>query len=258
MEQAAWIFELELTDVAFGQDRFARLVRRLRRRPRHREAVIRRFQHHAVECRAEGLHASETVRRIAAKASTPAALLLLQDTAIEMGQFGLERLLAVREATAAGLVYSDFASVSGGRRSPHPVIDYQEGSLRDDFDFGPLVLVDGAALKRAAERMRRRIERAGVALDVRVTADVSQTGGGSLPGVSLDTYVLAVRSPALSADRLGARLRCGEPPVIARIKADEVLLDMRTLLPGEHRMVESALIQASSGTDVGKGDDHER
>jgi glycosyltransferase involved in cell wall biosynthesis len=111
----------------------------------------------------EGLFASETVRRIAAKASTPAALLLLQDGAIEIGQFGLDRFLAVQEATGAGLVYSDYAVARKDGRSQHPLIDYQEGSLRDDFDFGPLVLLDSAALKEGAVELRRdRFDLAGV------------------------------------------------------------------------------------------------
>jgi glycosyltransferase involved in cell wall biosynthesis len=103
----------------------------------------------------EELFASETVRRIAAKESTPAALLLLQEAAIEIGQFGLERFLAVREATGAGLVYADYAVARKEGRSSHPLIDYQEGSLRDDFDFGPLVLLDSDTLKEAVGELRR-------------------------------------------------------------------------------------------------------
>ena len=105
--------------------------------------------------RVPDLHGSETIRRIASKASTPAALLLLQDAALQIGQFGLERLVAVQAATGAGLVYSDYAVVGGSGRSPHPLIDYQEGSLRDDFDFGPLTLLDGESLKEAAAELRR-------------------------------------------------------------------------------------------------------
>ena len=103
----------------------------------------------------EQVQASSTVQRIAQTASTPAVLLQLADTAIELGPFSLERLLGVREATGAGLVYSDYAAVRDGKRGPHPVIDYQTGSLRDDFDFGPLVLVDTEALVAAARELRR-------------------------------------------------------------------------------------------------------
>lgn len=102
----------------------------------------------------DGLYASETVRRIAPRVATPAALLLLCDAEIEIGPFALERFLTVREATGAGLVYADHAVVRGSVRAPHPLIDYQTGSLRDDFDFGPLLLLDGEGLKQAAEELR--------------------------------------------------------------------------------------------------------
>jgi L-seryl-tRNA(Ser) seleniumtransferase len=53
--------------------------------------------------------------------------------------------------------------------------------------------------------------------------------------------VLAVTSPTLSSDRLNDLLRQNEPPIIARISNDEVLLDMRTLLDGEEEAVFQAL-----------------
>jgi glycosyltransferase involved in cell wall biosynthesis len=47
-------------------------------------------------------------------------------------------------------VYSDYYDVKGGVRTPHPVIEYQQGSLRDDFNFGSIVLMDTARLRRAS------------------------------------------------------------------------------------------------------------
>ena len=99
---------------------------------------------------ADSLYASKTVQAIAAKATTPYTLLVLHDTAIEFGQFALERLLAVAERTGAGLVYSDYHDLAGGRRVAHPVIEYQLGSVRDDFNFGSLLCFDTKALRAAA------------------------------------------------------------------------------------------------------------
>lgn len=48
------------------------------------------------------------------------------------------------------MVYADRYTIENGERKPHPVIDYQEGSLRDDFDFGPLVLIPTALLHKYA------------------------------------------------------------------------------------------------------------
>jgi len=103
----------------------------------------------------ESPHSSAAVQRLADASSTSAVLLQLTDTSIELGAFALQRLLQVQAATGASLVYADHVSVQQGGRSPHPAIDYQEGSLRDDFDFGPLVLLDAEALKAAAHQLRR-------------------------------------------------------------------------------------------------------
>jgi hypothetical protein len=62
----------------------------------------------------------------------------------------LERLLAVAQDTGAGLVYSDYwAKTEDGQIHEHPLIDYQFGSVRDGFDFGPLILLSGRAINHA-------------------------------------------------------------------------------------------------------------
>jgi len=75
-----------------------------------------------------------------------------------------------------------------------------------------------------------------------VIAGESTVGGGSLPGETLPTYLLAlsVRSP----DRLLARLRQQNPAVIARLQDDRVVLDPRTVLPGQEEALLHGLTQA--------------
>ena len=99
------------------------------------------------------LSASATMKRIAAKTSAPHALLVLHDTGIDFGQFALERLATVASATGDGMIYSDYMEAKEGSPAPHPLIDYQEGSLRDDFDFGSVVSVETSALKTAASEI---------------------------------------------------------------------------------------------------------
>jgi GT2 family glycosyltransferase len=98
-----------------------------------------------------GLFSTRTFKQIADKTSTSYALLLTQDTLIDPGQFGIERFVGVAEHTGAGIVYSDYYVLKGESRSSQPVNDYQFGSVRDDFNFGPLVLISGSALKQAAD-----------------------------------------------------------------------------------------------------------
>jgi len=63
-----------------------------------------------------------------------------------------ERLVAAAEAAGAGMVYADYAEISGEIFREHPVNDYQAGSLRDGFDFGPLVLLSTAAARKAIRK----------------------------------------------------------------------------------------------------------
>ncbi len=69
----------------------------------------------------------------------------------------------------------------------------------------------------------------------RLATGQSAVGGGSLPGEYLPTTVLVIEATA--PDRLAARLRTGSPPVIARVSEAGVLLDPRTVLPGEDEML---------------------
>jgi hypothetical protein len=72
--------------------------------------------------------------------------------AIELGQFALERMVDVAEDVEAGLVYSDFMILTDGNLAAHPVIDYQIGSIRDDFDFGTLLLFSKLQIQQALIR----------------------------------------------------------------------------------------------------------
>jgi len=109
------------------------------------------------------LYGSRTLLGIAGKTTTPYALFIIHDTTIEFGQFALERLLSVAALTGAGLVYSDYYDIVGGQRVSHPVLEYQPGSIRDDFNFGSVLFFDAKALKAAAGAGRRqRYEYAGL------------------------------------------------------------------------------------------------
>lgn len=70
-------------------------------------------------------------------------LYVLNSRYIELGHMALRRMIKVAEDTNAAMVYCDhYNRKSDGSIVRHPVIDYQEGSLRDDFDFGPVVLIN--------------------------------------------------------------------------------------------------------------------
>jgi len=100
------------------------------------------------------LQSSDTVRKIAQKSKGDYTLIYLKSTMLKPGYFALERMIRIAEDSAAGMVYADYHAVVGGEKKSHPVIDYQEGSLRDDFNFGSLLCYNTLALKKAVKRIK--------------------------------------------------------------------------------------------------------
>ena len=115
-----------------------------------------------VVCLDEPVFKSETIRRIAAESKANYALVYTKTTTLELGYMALERLLQIAQDTEAGLVYADQYQVKGGELVKAPVIDYQKGSLRDDFDFGSVLFFDAAALKESVQRMTETYQHAGL------------------------------------------------------------------------------------------------
>ena len=115
-----------------------------------------------VVCLDEPVFKSETIRRIAAESNADYALVYTKTTTLELGYMALERLLQIAQDTNAGLVYADHYQVKGGELVKAPVIDYQKGSLRDDFDFGSVLFFDAAALKESVQRMTETYQHAGL------------------------------------------------------------------------------------------------
>lgn len=97
----------------------------------------------------DGIENSQTVRLIANKSVDDYTLIYIKPTMLKLGYFALERMVGIAEDTHAGMVYADYYTVINDEKKNHPVIDYQEGSLRDDFNFGSLLLYNSKALKEA-------------------------------------------------------------------------------------------------------------
>jgi L-seryl-tRNA(Ser) seleniumtransferase len=98
-----------------------------------------------------------------------------------------------------------------------------------------------SATEKQLEKRAKAWQRAVRAGEVK--AERSAVGGGSLPGQTMPTHVLATK-PETGADEFSAALRRHSPPVIGRIQDDEVLLDPRTVLTDEDEHVTAALASA--------------
>ena len=103
-----------------------------------------------------------TMQAVAQAATGDYTLLCTKETTLEPGQFALERMIQVAGDSGAGMVYADHYQRKAGGLEQAPVIDYQQGSLRDDFDFGSLLLFDTRKLKEAAARMKADYRFAGL------------------------------------------------------------------------------------------------
>ncbi|MGZ2370608.1 glycosyltransferase family 2 protein [Ancylomarina sp. YFZ004] len=95
----------------------------------------------------KSLLSSETIHEIAEKSISDFTLIYTKTSALKLGQFALNRFAQIASDTQASLTYSDFKVIKNATVENHPVIDYQAGSLRDDFDFGSLLFINTKALK---------------------------------------------------------------------------------------------------------------
>jgi hypothetical protein len=122
----------------------------------------------------ESLTSGKTWNVIFKKVTTEYLLFINQAQEITLGQFTLERFLAVAENTRAGMVYSDYYEVKKGERIEHPVNDYQLGSIRDNFDFGSLMFFSVPAARAALKKFGAlpKVERAGL-YDLRLIISIA-------------------------------------------------------------------------------------
>lgn len=110
----------------------------------------------------DGVTSTDTVLKIEACANAEYALLSTKATPFSLGMHALERFLRVAADTNAALVYSDRNTVKDGKTEKRPAIDYQPGSVRDDFDFGQLILVKSELLHLYASQPQASYKWAGL------------------------------------------------------------------------------------------------
>ena len=99
-----------------------------------------------------------SLREIASGVKTKYTLLYQKAASCDMSADALARMKRVADDTGALMVYADHYVVKDGIREAHPLIDLQEGALRDDFDFGTVTLVRTDVLREFTERQSRKYE----------------------------------------------------------------------------------------------------
>jgi len=118
---------------------------------------------------------SRSVAAVVQQTRSEFLLFITQSHEMKLGQGALERMVHVARQTQAGLLYADYVEVKKQVRSERPLIDYQLGSLRDNFEFGPLMLFNTRAAKSALKKfgVMRALKSAGL-YDLRLKVSVRQ------------------------------------------------------------------------------------
>jgi L-seryl-tRNA(Ser) seleniumtransferase len=100
------------------------------------------------------------------------------------------------------------------------------------------------ALRARAEALRTKIGKSGAPLEAAVVESTSEAGSGSAPTIPLQTFCVGLSHAGFAAAELARRLRLSRPSVFARVRDDRVLLDPRTLGPGDDERVVEAIRHA--------------
>jgi L-seryl-tRNA(Ser) seleniumtransferase len=141
----------------------------------------------------------------------------------------LSRALRVDKTTIAGLQAT--------------LLHYAREEAAEKVPVWQMISLGGDEIDKRANAWSEKLRLAGI--DVEVLPGLSTVGGGSLPGETLPTRLVALR--VASPDTVAGLLRQGEPAVVARIEAGQLMLDPHTVLPEEEQELLSAVEQAVQG-----------
>ena len=117
----------------------------------------------------------------------------------------------------------------------------QPQRLREEIPVLHMILRPADKLKKAASSLRRKILKLWPEAGAEVQKDHAFAGGGSLPEEAIPTWVVALKPKGISAGKLAAAFRSAPVPVVGRIRQGVFCLDLRTLLPGDDRLILKAI-----------------
>ncbi len=218
-----------------------------------------------------------TLAQLATAARKQAGVLLIDDlgsgTLLKTGDYGMAAEPMVQESIAAG---ADLVTFSGdkllggpqaglilgrkeliGRLRRHPMAralrvdkltlaaldatlrSYRRGTVTAEVPVWQMISATQLQLQKRAGQWQSYLANQGIASELR--PGESAVGGGSLPGETLPTTLLALSHPA--AEQISAQLRAGEPAVVARIQQERLVLDPRTVLPTEETLLLQRLVE---------------
>jgi hypothetical protein len=105
---------------------------------------------------------SDTLKQINKSASSEFILLIISENEIELGQFAYERISSLSHSCNSGIIYSDYFDKDNDFLTPHPLVDYQAGSVRDNFNFGHIMFFRRDIFSEAANELTDGYKYAGL------------------------------------------------------------------------------------------------
>ncbi len=117
---------------------------------------------------------------------------------------------------------------------------------KQDIPTLRMLLEPPEPVRRRARKLAGALKKETIGAEIKVVEDAAFSGGGALPEHEIKTYAVSVAPERLSPNALEEKLRAGEPPVIARIKEDALLLDARTVGEGEIKALAACVKTALS------------
>lgn len=136
------------------------------------------------------------------------------------------------------------------------LLEYAAGRARTTVPVAAMLSATAASVDHRSRCLAERLN--GVAgVEATVLPGASAVGGGSAPGATMPTVLVAIEVDGCGPDALEARLRALDPPVVARIEAGRVVLDLRTVLPSQDDLLTRVLTEALRAGRRGGSEDAE-
>jgi L-seryl-tRNA(Ser) seleniumtransferase len=123
--------------------------------------------------------------------------------------------------------------------------EYEAERAQQTVPVQRMLAQDAEGLRGRAEAFSGQLERVGSGLHVERIEGRSAVGGGAAPGVPLATTLVAICHETIGAGRLAALLRAADPPVVARVAEQRLLIDLRTVPPEQEAALVSAIGRAA-------------
>lgn len=203
----------------------------------------------------KGFSTTASVKKMAETALTDFILIYSKTFPLDLGKFALNRMMQVCEDTGAGMVYSGYFENKENKLSAHPVIDYQEGSLRDDFNFGSVILYRSSAFREACNLMNENFQFAGLydlrlkislthklvyvpeMLYTEIEPDLRKTGEKQFDYVDPRNRAVQIEMEIACTDHL-KRVRAWLQPVFKKISFDSEHFDTEAsvIIPVKNRV----------------------